>query len=197
MRRMYSRPGEYRKIFLANYLCIGFVPGGTLSRRDAPKVAILEASCADTISPQRRMQGVVNMGGVVKTPDPPILVFCLFGFPCFSWWTFQIFFICFLFRGGREGGGVRGGGRGAGFFIKSRGRGGGFRRGGAGGGRAPGECLWAGGLPKFFFSGAKCPPSFLFSDLFFCAFFPPFLRILGVLRREKPLHFSGFPLFFW
>ena len=28
MRRMYSHPGEYRKIFLANYLCIGFVPGG-------------------------------------------------------------------------------------------------------------------------------------------------------------------------
>ena len=28
MRRMYSRLGEYRKIFLANYLCIGFVPGG-------------------------------------------------------------------------------------------------------------------------------------------------------------------------
>ena len=25
---MYSRPGEYRKILLANYLCIGFVPGG-------------------------------------------------------------------------------------------------------------------------------------------------------------------------
>ena len=29
MRHMYSHPGEYRKIFLANYLCIGFVPGGT------------------------------------------------------------------------------------------------------------------------------------------------------------------------
>ena len=28
MRHMYSHPGEYRKIFLANYLCIGFVPGG-------------------------------------------------------------------------------------------------------------------------------------------------------------------------
>ena len=27
---MYSRPGEYRKICLANYLCIGFVPGGTV-----------------------------------------------------------------------------------------------------------------------------------------------------------------------
>ena len=31
MRRMYSHPGEYRKIFLVNYLCIGFVPGGTPS----------------------------------------------------------------------------------------------------------------------------------------------------------------------
>ena len=29
MRHMYSHPGECRKIFLANYLCIGFVPGGT------------------------------------------------------------------------------------------------------------------------------------------------------------------------
>ena len=28
MRHMYSHPGEYRKIFLANHLCIGFVPGG-------------------------------------------------------------------------------------------------------------------------------------------------------------------------
>ena len=27
--RLYSHPREYRKIFLANYLCIGFVPGGT------------------------------------------------------------------------------------------------------------------------------------------------------------------------
>ena len=25
-------PGEYRKIFLANYLCIGFVPGGNVTR---------------------------------------------------------------------------------------------------------------------------------------------------------------------
>ena len=29
MRRMYSHQGEYRKIFLANYLCIGFMPGGS------------------------------------------------------------------------------------------------------------------------------------------------------------------------
>ena len=28
MRHMYSHPREYRKIFLGNYLCIGFVPGG-------------------------------------------------------------------------------------------------------------------------------------------------------------------------
>ena len=28
MPRLYSHPREYRKIFLANYLCIGFVPGG-------------------------------------------------------------------------------------------------------------------------------------------------------------------------
>ena len=29
MRHMYSHPGEYRKIFLPKYLCIGFVPGGS------------------------------------------------------------------------------------------------------------------------------------------------------------------------
>ena len=28
MPRLYSHPGEYRKIFPANYLRIGFVPGG-------------------------------------------------------------------------------------------------------------------------------------------------------------------------
>ena len=32
MRHMYSHPGEYRKIFLANYLCIGFVPGGNFPK---------------------------------------------------------------------------------------------------------------------------------------------------------------------
>ena len=31
MPRLYSHPREYRKIFLANYLCIGFVPGGIQS----------------------------------------------------------------------------------------------------------------------------------------------------------------------
>ena len=30
MPRLYSHPREYRKILLANYLCIGFVPGGIL-----------------------------------------------------------------------------------------------------------------------------------------------------------------------
>ena len=30
MRRMYLHPGEYRKILLANYLCIGFVPGDSV-----------------------------------------------------------------------------------------------------------------------------------------------------------------------
>ena len=28
MPRLYSHPREYRKKLLANYLCIGFVPGG-------------------------------------------------------------------------------------------------------------------------------------------------------------------------
>ena len=28
MSRLYSHPREYRKVFLGNYLCIGFVPGG-------------------------------------------------------------------------------------------------------------------------------------------------------------------------
>ena len=37
MRRMYSHPGEYRKIFLANYLCIGFVPGGMRVKVKKPR----------------------------------------------------------------------------------------------------------------------------------------------------------------
>ena len=32
MPRLYSHPREYRKIFQANYLCIGFVPGGMAPR---------------------------------------------------------------------------------------------------------------------------------------------------------------------
>ena len=31
MRRMYLHPGECRKIFLEKYLCIGFVPGDSVS----------------------------------------------------------------------------------------------------------------------------------------------------------------------
>ena len=34
MSRLYSQPREYRKIFLANYLCIGFVPGGIFVIRE-------------------------------------------------------------------------------------------------------------------------------------------------------------------
>ena len=30
MRRMYLHPGEYRKVLLAKYLCIGFVPGDSV-----------------------------------------------------------------------------------------------------------------------------------------------------------------------
>ena len=43
MRRMYMHPGEYRKILLANYLCIGFVPGDSVpllkgpSKKNRPK----------------------------------------------------------------------------------------------------------------------------------------------------------------
>ena len=57
-------------------------------------------------------------------------------------------FCFFLFWGGGKGGGVRGGGRGGGgrLLIKIEGGGGGVQGGGAGGGRAPGECLWAGGV---------------------------------------------------
>ena len=41
MRHMYSHPGEYRKLFLVNYLCIGFVPGGS----PTVNVLILQTSC--------------------------------------------------------------------------------------------------------------------------------------------------------
>ena len=36
MRRMYLHPGEYRKILLANYLCIGFVPGDSVPLLKGP-----------------------------------------------------------------------------------------------------------------------------------------------------------------
>ena len=39
MSHLYSHPREYRKIFLGNYLCIGFVPGGN------PAVVNLMARC--------------------------------------------------------------------------------------------------------------------------------------------------------
>ena len=44
MRHMYSHPGEYRKVFLANYLCIGFVPGGMCAEKEvfAPPSQLLD-----------------------------------------------------------------------------------------------------------------------------------------------------------
>ena len=36
MPRLYSHPREYRKILLANYLCIGFVPGGIICNNSSP-----------------------------------------------------------------------------------------------------------------------------------------------------------------
>ena len=36
MRRMYSHLGEDSKILLANYLCIGFTPGGVTSSTGLP-----------------------------------------------------------------------------------------------------------------------------------------------------------------
>ena len=50
MRHMYSHVGEYRKIFLANYLCIGFVPGGIAD------ISIL-------LKFRERPRGVENSGG--------------------------------------------------------------------------------------------------------------------------------------
>ena len=37
MRRMYMHPGEYRKILLANYLCIAFVPGDSVPLLKGPQ----------------------------------------------------------------------------------------------------------------------------------------------------------------
>ena len=50
MRHMYSHPGEYRKIFLANYLCIGFVPGGITKKN----------------SLQRKCFGAINFVKITK-----------------------------------------------------------------------------------------------------------------------------------
>ena len=44
MSRLYSHPREYRKIFLGNYLCIGFVPGGNLRH-----FALLKRGCANSV----------------------------------------------------------------------------------------------------------------------------------------------------
>ena len=45
MRHMYSHPGEYRKVFLANYLCIGFVPGGKTCTCTPVKGTSLSTAC--------------------------------------------------------------------------------------------------------------------------------------------------------
>ena len=51
MRHMYSHPGEYRKILLVNYLCIGVVPGGILGSQDCHRptfVMFKGCWCPDT-----------------------------------------------------------------------------------------------------------------------------------------------------
>ena len=48
----------------------------------------------------------------------------------------------------------------------------------------------------FRFPNFRCFFCFPVSLAFLCVFFLSFPRILGVSRREKPLFFSGFPLFF-
>ena len=54
MSRLYSHPCEHRKIFLGNYLCIGFVPGG---------IVLLILSCQVTsIITQQLTYGVVSKG---------------------------------------------------------------------------------------------------------------------------------------
>ena len=56
MPRLYSHPHEYSKKFLANYLCIGFVPGG---------IAMIIVSGNDFVIVSARM---VHRPGVSGTP---------------------------------------------------------------------------------------------------------------------------------
>ena len=72
MRHMYSHPGEYRKIFLANYLCIGFVPGGT------HLVAVMLSFFKDSRCPKRGWKGEIlcrcseiHLTHLTPTPSTP------------------------------------------------------------------------------------------------------------------------------
>ena len=65
MRRMYSHPAEYRNILLANYLCIGFVPGGMHSPVSAMAQEVLRrVACKND---QQMRNGAESMG---HTFDP-------------------------------------------------------------------------------------------------------------------------------
>ena len=107
--------------------------------RSGKRVHTIEAS-----DPERKKKGF-HIGGV----------------HCQAWWTFRIFFI-FSARGRGSGSSRRlEGGGGSVFYRKSQEGEVSQERGAEGLGGWEAGCgeFWAGGGPKYFFEGPKCPPS--------------------------------------
>ena len=72
MRHMYSRLCEYRKIFLAKYLCIGFVPGGTVRSQMA---ITTHSSLAKRVQFHLRHRTPKGSDAMIHVPDIRFLAF--------------------------------------------------------------------------------------------------------------------------
>ena len=121
---MYSHPAEYRKILLANYLCIGFVPGGTCLEAAPTWVAGTPLNnCAVpvdvllTTQKHRKKTKVTQKWLTVR--NARLFIICLFaifgGFVRNFGWVFAILFEVLLIEIQEEihhfagwGGGLRG-----------------------------------------------------------------------------------------
>ena len=80
MRYMYSHPGEYRKIFLANYLYIGFVPGGNSCESACPSMKV-EVSIANDSRKSIRANRlrIARATKLLNIPQPFVLESALVG----------------------------------------------------------------------------------------------------------------------
>ena len=90
MPRLYSHPREYRKILLANYLCIGFVPGGTFFLADleganyirywwVPNPPFANSGVAERAPCRSMKRGVAGVSSLLDMPTDSC------HFPCTSW----------------------------------------------------------------------------------------------------------------
>ena len=86
MPRLYSHPRGYRNKFLANYLCIGFVPGGTASFFPGDTKADKKKKAQES-SPELR--GLV---GVFLGFSPEVRVNFRQFFPFIGFWGTQLCF---------------------------------------------------------------------------------------------------------